>query len=462
MTTPAWQRVADATPATRNRVVDFLRAAAIVVVVFGHWTIVAVSVSHGELFSAHALLDTASWTHPITWFAQVMPVFFFVGGYSNALSWRSARAKGLPYSSWLRARLRRLGLPLIPLLITWTIAASVALALGVPADTLRHASQVALIPTWFLAAYVLVVAVAPFCLVLWERFGMLSVAVGLALGGLVDLISISVGNIYLGYPNYLLVWASVHQLGYAWLDGRLAGRARRLALFCVGLAGLSLLVGFGPYPVSMIGLEGAAVNNSAPTRITMAFLGMAQIGLVLLAEDRLARWLQRPRVWYAVVVVNLRIMSWYLWHLTAMVAVVGVSLLLLGGFGLHYEPMSGAWWATRPVWLAVLATVTFGIVTLVGRFESPAPDHRPAPATWRPVAATVCLCAGLAVMASVGIVNANGVTWVWPLLPVLGMVAFGVVQLPAGRKSGASASQGVGDVGGTLAEPSQHVGDHRQ
>lgn len=52
MTTPRLsraQKVDAATPDSRNRVVDFLRAAAITVVVLGHWTIVAVDADGGIL-----------------------------------------------------------------------------------------------------------------------------------------------------------------------------------------------------------------------------------------------------------------------------------------------------------------------------------------------------------------------------------------------------------------------------
>ena len=41
------RKVDAATPKTRNRVVDFLRAAAITVVVLGHWTIIAVDADGG-------------------------------------------------------------------------------------------------------------------------------------------------------------------------------------------------------------------------------------------------------------------------------------------------------------------------------------------------------------------------------------------------------------------------------
>ena len=219
--------LAAATPTSRNRVVDLLRAAAILVVVLGHWLLAAVVVRDGELVIGH-LLDLAPWTHPLTWVCQVMPVFFLVGGYSNALSWRSAVRRGETYAGWLRARLRRLLTPVVPLLLVWLVASSVAYAAGVPGSTLRTASQVALVPTWFLAAYVVVCAVAPATLWLWERTGWWSVAGGLVLGALVDLVSIGTDTLAVGFANYLVVWASVHQVGYAWLDGRLAGTRRRL------------------------------------------------------------------------------------------------------------------------------------------------------------------------------------------------------------------------------------------
>lgn len=423
------ERVDAATPDSRNRVVDFLRAAAITVVVLGHWTIVAVQAEGG--IQPHGVLDTAPAIHPLTWVFQVMPIFFLVGGYSNALSWRSARRKEVGYPAWLRARLRRLGMPLIPLLLFWLVLSAVLLAVGVPADRLQLLTQMALIPTWFLAAYLLVIVVAPFCLRLWERFGWWSIAVGIALAGLVDLVSITVDSPLAGYPNYLIVWATFHQFGYAWLDGRLAGLRRRLAVLGIGAVGLAVLVGLGPYPVSMITAGTDEISNSSPTRVTMAFLGMAQTGLVLSLEPALTRALARPRLWFVTVLVNQRIMTWFLWHLTAMVGLASL-LLALGGLGLHLRPLSGPWWASRPLWWLVLLALTGVLVLLLGRFENPRPDERPAPALWRPVTAAVAVCAGLAVMAGSGLVGANGLNWWWPVLVVGGLVLTGTV-LPGRR-----------------------------
>lgn len=429
--------LAASTPSTRNRVVDLLRAGAIVVVVLGHWTLAAVVVRGGELVTGQ-LLELASWTQPLTWVFQVMPVFFLVGGYANALSWRSARARDVPYAGWLRSRLRRLLVPVVPLLLAWLVATSLAYAAGVPGGTLRTASQVALVPTWFLAAYVVVCAVAPATLWLWERLGWWSVAGGLLLGGVVDLVSLGTDTLWVGFANYLVVWATVHQLGYAWLDGRLAGTGRRLLLATVGAVGLVALVWAGPYPVSMVGLDGAVVNNSYPTRETLAFLGLLQAGVVLAAEPLLARSMQRPRAWAGVVLLNTRIMTLYLWHLTAMVAVLAVSLLL-GGFGLGVEPLTRTWWLTRPLWWLVLTTVTLGLVVLLGRFETPRRDDSPPPPLWLPVLVTVLACGGLGFMAALGIVSADGVHWWWPLLTV---GAVGLLRLPVTARRRAPAGAG--------------------
>ena len=130
--------LAESTPDSRNRVVDLLRAAAILVVVLGHWTVAAVYVDDAGELRRGDLLELATWTHPLTWVVQVMPVFFLVGGYANALSWRSARTRGTTYGGWLRARLRRLTIPVLPLMLFWAVVAPVAHALGAERGDAPH------------------------------------------------------------------------------------------------------------------------------------------------------------------------------------------------------------------------------------------------------------------------------------------------------------------------------------
>src|SRR5512134_232674 len=118
----AWARalaVAERTPESRNRYADFLRAASIGVVVCGHWLMAAPSVSGGE-FSLSDMLHVAPWSQWLTWLFQVMPLFFIVGGYSNAASWEAAQRAEQGYAAWIAGRLQRLVLPIVPLLVVWT------------------------------------------------------------------------------------------------------------------------------------------------------------------------------------------------------------------------------------------------------------------------------------------------------------------------------------------------------
>ena len=424
----AMRSLAERTPPERNRAVDALRAASILVVVFGHWLMAAIKVVDGELVTGH-LLEMAAWTHPATWLLQVMPIFFVVGGFANGVSWRSYRARGETYGGWLRSRIRRLIIPVLPLLVVWTLGGWIGLRLGLDWRMLQLASQVALVPTWFLAAYVVTVTLAPAALWLWERTGWWSIVAGVALAALADVGSLGFDLVPVGFLNYVFVWGSVHQLGYAWLDGRLGGVGKRLLLAAIGLAATILLVTAGPYPVAMVGLDTAEVSNSYPPRVTLAFLGLFQAGLVLAFEQQLRRWLDRPRAWLGVVAINAQIMTLYLWHLTAMVIVIGLSLLT-GGLGLGVEPLSAAWWLSRPVWFLVVGLVTMALVALMGRFERPAPDPRPAPPAWRPVLAVVGVCAGLGMLAAIGIADPDGLNGFILTLPIVGVVAGGLVRLP--------------------------------
>ena len=85
--------LADRTPSTRDRYVDFLRAVSILSVVIGHWTIAMIIWDGGSIRSTSAI-GVTSWLWLATWFLQVMPIFFFVGGFANLVDLRRVRARG--------------------------------------------------------------------------------------------------------------------------------------------------------------------------------------------------------------------------------------------------------------------------------------------------------------------------------------------------------------------------------
>jgi hypothetical protein len=423
------EKLAISTPPTRNRYVDLLRAFSILVVVYGHWLMAAPEVIGGEIRIGHALTDIP-WTRGLTWVLQVMPIFFFVGGYSNALGLRAARRKGTEYGQWLRDRLRRLIVPVLPVLALWAPGAWLAVTSGVDSELVRVGSQAALVPVWFLATYVVVVALAPITLWMWERMGLGAFFVFATAAAAVDIAYIGYDIDLVRWFNYLFVWNAVHILGYAWADGKIRGLPHRAAITIGGFASLAALIIFGPYPVSMVGFAGETITNSNPPKVTLVALAVFQFGLAMLFEGPARRWLDRIKVWTKVVAVNGSIMTIYLWHLTAMVAIVGV-LLLFGGFGLGLEVGTVGWWLTRPVWLAFMSLILVPFMVAFGRFERPRVDNRPAPPVWKPLLAALAVCAGLGMLASGGIADADGLNVVALLLPLAGVVAGGVIG--AGR-----------------------------
>ena len=139
-------QMAAQTPEERNRYVDFLRSVSILVVIVGHWMIATAYVVDGEMNAGHLLAGRPQ-LHWLTWLFQVMPIFFIVGGYSNAVSLESAKRKGIGYAGWLSARLNRLVAPLLILLLAWAAIAIVMSLLGARAEVIQYVSQAALIPT---------------------------------------------------------------------------------------------------------------------------------------------------------------------------------------------------------------------------------------------------------------------------------------------------------------------------
>ncbi len=445
-----WARAAQAAAATlesRNRYVDFLRAVSIGAVITGHWLVGVLFVADGRP-TVSSLLEYQPWTRWLTWLFQVMPIFFLVGGYSNGVSWQSATRSGKTYGEWLTARLSRLVGPVLPLIAVWAIAGAVAGRLGMRPEMIAVGSQVALVPVWFLAVYVMVVVLVPATYAAWQRFGLASFIV-LALAAVADdTLFFAAGLQPLGWLNYAFIWVAVHQLGYAWRDGYFEGPRKALAWATAGAALLVVMVALGPYPVSMVSVPGEEVSNTLPPKLPMLALGIVQTGLLLSLEAPFRRWLRRATPWTWTVLVNGMIMTVFLWHLTASSLVIGLALLL-GGAGLTLAPASGAWWAARPVWLMLYVLALMPLALAFGRFERGGAG-RPIMA-WRPVVGAALVCGGLALLALDGIAG-NG--WfglrLWVLaLPFVGAALAGVS--PFGRTP-VEALPAVGKLGAPMEE----------
>jgi hypothetical protein len=414
--------LAEATPATRDRYVDLLRVASLAAVVLGHWLMAAVTPDGvGNLLAVVPALQ------PLTWLLQVMPVFFFVGGFAHALSYRSLlrkRPEGSTdsvYAAFLRARLQRLLRPTMVFVLVWGAAGLLIQLLGggggLTGVTLRLVTQ----PLWFIGIYLAMVAFTPPLLRLHERYGWGAFAGLAGAAAAVDVLRFAAGVPYVEFLNFAFVWLAVHQLGFLRADGRLGvgpalSALRRPALLAGGgLVGAVALVAFGPYPLSMVGMPGEKVSNMAPPTLALLCHGLWLVGAVELLRAPAARLLARPRAWRTVVAANGVAMTAFLWHLTAMLGVYGAMLALDVPLP---EPATAAWWAQTPLRLAVAAALTAVLVVAFRTFERPA-----APAT--PPATATAPGTGSAPLAALGATLC--------LLGVLGLSMVGFAGLLEGR-----------------------------
>lgn len=359
----------DATPAGRDRYVDFLRAGSILVVIAWHWIFsITQWTDDGALGMPNPISDVPGlWL--ATWVLQIMPVFFLVGGYANLAALEAVERRGGGGWTFLRTRLRRLLTPVAVFVGLWAVGdAGAGLVLPGYRSVLSW-GMVVFVPLWFLAVYVGVVVLTPLT-VKAHRLGRAPVLVALGAGvALADLARLRFGVDLAGLVGSALVWIFAHQLGYLWRDGALGRGSRRVpaALVAGGVAVLVVLTTLGPYPRSMVS-ERTGGSNMFPTTACIAALAVLQLGLVLLARPVVSRWLQGRRPWSATVAVNAVAMTLFTWHMTALVAAIGVYQLAGGTLG---REATRGWWAQRPLWL-VLPGVFLGLALVAfARFELP-------------------------------------------------------------------------------------------
>ncbi|MFG2581293.1 acyltransferase family protein [Streptomyces malaysiensis] len=343
------RRIEAATPPDRDRAVDALRAFAILGVVLGHWLVTALVADSGTLRAASPLRYQPELS-PVSWVFQTLAVFFLVGGQMGAKSHACARARGIGYRRWLRARLVRLFRPVAAVLIVWTLAAGAMLGSGVSLLTVHTLLKLVLSPLWFLLVYAALTAATPLVARLHPLWP-------LAVVLHVDLIRFGLGGpAWLGWINLAAGWLVPYCLGAAWGRGLLRGRTAGWVLLTGGAAVTAGLVLFGGYPAAMVGVPGASVSNLNPPTLAAVTFGLAQCGAALLLRGPLRRVLARPVAWAVVALVNLSAMTVFLWHQTAMMAVTVTTLRSAGPLpGLHTVPDGPGWVLARLFWLPVFA-----------------------------------------------------------------------------------------------------------
>ena len=371
------RRIDAATPPQRDRAVDALRALAIAGVIGGHWLVTALvtgSSSHGASHGGTVLHDDSPlasmpWLAPLSWIFQTLAVFFLVGGYSAARSYRGG------YLSWLRKRMVRLARPIAALVAVWVPVTAGLLLAGVPAATVHTLVFLVISPLWFLGVYAVLTALTPAAMGLVRRFGAWAAAFPVAVVAAADLVRFGLhGPAWVGWVNLPAGWLVPYLLGIAWAQGRLAqgsprGRRVPALMLAGGAAATAALIAWAGYPASMVGVNGAHISNLNPPTLAAVTFGIAQCGLALLLRDRLARAMRRPLAWAAIAMVNLSAMTLFLWHQTAFVTVSSVGLLAGRAPGLLSAPASGLWVAERLAWLPVFAIMLSGLWLAFHRVE---------------------------------------------------------------------------------------------
>ena len=305
--------------------------------------------------------------------------------------------------------------PIVPFLAAWTLISVVAGLFGVDHGLIRAGSFAVVTPLWFIAVYLVVILAVPVTTRLWDGIGWWSILLGLALAFAIDGMRLATGQDWIGWLNFGAVWITAHQLGYGWATEHTRPGARQVLLVSsASLAALLVLTLAGPYPVSMVGVPGATENNTLPPTAVLLILSFLQYGVIRLAEPVANRWMQRKRPWTAVVGFHTVMMTVYVWHLPTLAIVVLAGYGL--GFGFTIEPLTTAWWLTRPIWITVLSVLLVGVVAVFGRFESRVRTSPPPPV---PVVAFGVVASIVAI--SFGVVRG--------FVPEVGLVRWWVVAL---------------------------------
>ena len=354
------------TRAGRDPYVDFLRALSLLVVVVWHWAFTILRWGPDGP-SATSPLGFTSGLWIATWLLQVMPLFFYIGGYVHLTSWLRASERGVGIGRFVWRRLRQLAVPGAALLVTWLVLGA-ALEAAFDQPWIGKAVLLVVSPLWFLAVYLMLIALLPVALWLHRRFDLLAVVWLAGLAMCVDVLRFRYGLAELGWLNMVIVWGLAHQAGFFYERLVQAPRRLDLALLWSGLFGLVGLVFSGLYPGSMVGVPGDRWSNMAPPTFVIIALLAFQMGVAEVLRPRMQRLLRRPRWARANEVINRFALPLFLFHTTGMAVYLTIGWGLLGA-RFPSDPHPDAWWwLQRPVAVVGPLICTLPVIWLFGRW----------------------------------------------------------------------------------------------
>lgn len=365
----------------RDLTLDLARVVAVCFVVVVHLLQVGVGRGPDGAIVTSRPAEMQPWFDTATWFGQIMPLFFVVGGFASATGWATWTSRGGDARGFIRSRALRLAQPALPLFLVVAAVLVTAALVGVDTTLVDAAGVGVGMPLWFLAAYLLCQAVVPLT-THWHEVAPRRSLVALLIGVIsVDALRFGSGVEDLGYLNLLFVWPLIQQLGYWYRDGWFERRST-LSLLALPV-GSSLVVAavviWGPYSSNMLA-------NLNPPTLPLVLLGLAQACLLRLAKPALTA-LMRTRMAQAVVfVIGSRLMTVYLWHLPVILIVSGIALVIPGAAP---NPASAEWWETRPLVFVATAIALWLLSLVLVRFEALG-ELPPAPGTVVLAIAWVC------------------------------------------------------------------------
>ncbi|CAN3129072.1 acyltransferase family protein [Mycobacterium sp. smrl_JER01] len=389
----------------RDRAVDVARLGALLVVMFGHCALLLATID-GSGVRIGNLIGAQPSVAPLTWIAQVMPLFFFAGGAAGAYGYRAGTAWG----AWLVTRAQRLYRPVFWYLAAWSVGLLIAsLTLGADSAIGLGGESVALL--WFLGVYVLALAFVPVLVRVRTGRGVgVVVAALIGAAAALDALRLSTGLAGAAVLNFLIVWLIPVVLGVAYARGLLDRRVALGAAVAAFLAQLALVVA-GPYDVSLVVTGAENVSNVAPPTVVLAMHCVWMSCAFAAAAAAVGRWARRPRVWAVVAAGNAGAMTLYLWHIVA----IAIAAFALHGLGLDaYDVTAPGFWgllAVRAAVFAVVMLVLFRVLTPLERRPLPWWDAPVATTGGRVAVAGALTCGSgaiLVVMAKFGLGDAAG------------------------------------------------------
>jgi hypothetical protein len=368
---------------SRDPYADFLRSFSLLVVILWHWCF-TIFIWNDSGPNATSPLGFTSGIWIFTWLLQVLPVFFYIGGYVHLKAWERSAARGEKIWHFALRQARSLAIPAAALLVTWII---LGIVIGNVFDLKWMTRGVLLVisPLWFVAAYLALICLLPITVWLHRRYDSL---VLVFMGGLAIIVDISRFRYHvpgIEWANMLFVWGFAFQLGYfhsritgldggpRYQDGRIewdyqSHRSLQLARIFTS-AGLFALIGLvfsGLYPGSMVGVPGQG-SNMAPPTVCIIALTLFQVGVAELLRPGVLSLLAKGKLFYRFVAVLTRFaLPLFLFHTTGMALSRGVEWSIFGTESEATAPTL-TWWLLRPVSIIGPLLATLPVIYFFGR-----------------------------------------------------------------------------------------------